>query len=107
MKYFSIVYQQELQWRGRASHLSASHSFSDWNCSRQKIKSLQIKKRLNLSKFKASPVFCCDPSNGSQDGANTGSETKFSVPACEVGFARYLDRDGGDCGHGRGDSEAQ
>ena len=98
MKYFSIVYQQELQWRGRASHLSASHSFSDWNCSRQKIKSLQVK---------ASPVFCCNPSNGSQDGANTGGETKFSVPACEVGFARYLDRDGGDCGHGRADSEAQ
>ena len=67
----------------------------------------KLKKRLNLSKLKASPVFCCNPSNGSQDGANTGSETKFSVPACEVGFARYLDRDGGDCGHGRGDSEAQ
>ena len=62
-------------------------------------------KRSNLSKLKASPVFCCNPSNGSQDGANTGGETKFSVPACEVGFARYLDRDGGDCGHGRGDND--
>ena len=48
----SIFYQQELRWRGRASRLSALHTSSSWNCTKEKKGLNPSKSKLNPSRLK-------------------------------------------------------